>query len=609
MEHLYDAAERETMAGELAYHFGQGRKLDRALTEKAISYSLEAGDRARGLYAHREAVGYYQRALALLQEQGDYERAARTLMKLGLTHHNAFDFRQAREAYEEGFRLRQRAEELQFAILPPAPHALRLGWSELTTLDPALMSDLFSAVVIEQLFSGLVEQTPEMEVIPGVARTWQVSENGRKYVYHLRDDARWSDGTPVTAGDFEYAWKRVLDPRTESPNAGMLYDVKGARAFHQGQASDPDEVGVWAADEFTLVVEVEEPTGELPGGVLPVPRHVVEAQGPAWTDAESFVSNGPFCLESWRPGESLVLVRNPEYRGRSRGNVQRVELLALEWSASLERYGADGLDVWDFHGVPPHQLDQARQRHATDYVSAPWLATVFVGFDASRAPFDDVRVRQAFVQAIDRERLADVVMHGYVFPAAGGFVPQGTPGHSVGVALPYAPDRARRLMAEAGYPDGRGFPILDAVIYRAHVPEWLWAQWQESLGIEIRWQVAMDWATFRGHLETERPHLFGLSWVAVHADPDYLLRACPALHWTGWRNETYESLVEEATRVADQTGRIGLYRTADALLMQEAAIMPVGYARLHLLAKPWVRRFPTSAIRRWFWKDVVIEPH
>jgi ABC-type oligopeptide transport system substrate-binding subunit/DNA-binding SARP family transcriptional activator len=609
MERLYDAATREGLSAELAHHFWRGRELDATLTEKATHYLLRAGDRARGLYAHREAIEYYQRALALLRGQADHERSARTLMNLGLTHHNAFDFRQARDAYEEGFVLWQRAGELRPATLPPAPGALRLCWPEPTTLDPAMMDNLFAVLVIEQLFSGLVERTPELEIAPGVARTWEVSDSGRTYVFHLRDDVHWSDGAPVKAGDFEYAWKRVLDPSTGSPNAASLYDIKGARAFHQGQAGDPDHVGVWAVDQVTLVVEVEEPTGDLPGGSLPVPRHIAERHGRAWTDVEHFVSNGPFRLKSRKPGESLVLARNPYYSGPFRGNVQQVELMALDWTAALERYEADGLDVWDLHGIPPHQVDQARQRHAADYVSAPWLATVFLGFDTGRSPFDDLRVRQAFVHAIDRERLADVDMGGYLFPAGGGFVPQGMPGHSAGIALPYAPDRARRLLAEAGYPGGRGLPAMDAVIFRAQAPEQLPTLWREILRADVRWQVVSDWASFRERLEEKRPHLFGLSWVAVHPDPDYLLRACPALHWTGWHNKTYDGLVEKARRVTDQGERIGLYAKADALLMQEAAIMPLGYSRIHLLVKPWVSRFPTSAIRRWFWKDIVIEPH
>ncbi len=180
----------------------------------------------------------------------------------------------------------------------------------------------------------------------------------------------------MTAGDFEYAWKRVLDPAIGSPNASLLYDVKGARAFHQGDAPDPDRVGVWALDEVTLVVELEGPAAYFPHPLAciatrPVPRHVVEAHGQDWTEAGNIVTNGPFRLEAWQPGQSIALARNPEYHGRSTGNVERVELSLLpDPSAHLER-------------------------------------------------------------------LADVILGGYYFPATGGFVPPGMPGYSAGIGLPY----------------------------------------------------------------------------------------------------------------------------------------------------------------------------
>jgi oligopeptide transport system substrate-binding protein len=168
---------------------------------------------------------------------------------------------------------------------------------------------------MSQLFSGLVESGPALEVVPDLAKNWEVLDGGRKYVFHLRDDARWSDGTPVTADDFEYAWRRALDPVTESPHASLLYDVAGARAFHQGEARWED-VGVQAVDEATLVVELEGPTGYFlqllaDQATYALPRHVVEAQGESWTEVGNIVTNGPFRLEAWQPGQSMVLVRNP----------------------------------------------------------------------------------------------------------------------------------------------------------------------------------------------------------------------------------------------------------------------------------------------------------
>jgi ABC-type oligopeptide transport system substrate-binding subunit len=185
-------------------------------------------------------------------------------MKLGLACHSAFDFQRARRAFEEGFALWQRAGEIQPAVPPPpAPHALRLTAFISFTVDPGLASGINATGVIEHLFSGLVELSPEMSVVPEVARSWEVSEGGRKYVFHLRDDVRWSDGNPVTAGDLEYAWKRVLDPAGESLSAHLLYDIEGARAYHQGEVSDPDRIGVRALDEMTLAVELE-PSPDAP---------------------------------------------------------------------------------------------------------------------------------------------------------------------------------------------------------------------------------------------------------------------------------------------------------------------------------------------------------
>ena len=478
-----------------------------------------------------------------------------------------------------------------------------------------MAGDSTSTGVIEQLFSGLVELSPAMNVVPDVARTWEVLEGGRKYIFHLRDDVRWSDGTPVMARDFEYAWKQVLDPATRAPLASLLYDVNGARAFHWGEA-EREDVGIRALDEVTLVVELEEPTAYFPllltqVQTYPMPQHVVETHGEAWTEVGNIVTNGPFRLEAWKRGESLVLVRNPEYHGWFRGNLERVELFLLaDPTANLEMYEADGLDILDIWRLPSPDRDRIRQQHAGEYVSVPWLSTMFVGFDVSRPPFDDPRVRHAFVLATDRETQANVVLRGYRFPATGGFVPLGMPGHSAGIAPAYDPDRARQFLADAGYPGGRGFPIVDALTHlgASRRSKYLQAQWRENLGVGITWE-ATEWAIFLDRLKREPPHVFSTGWVADYPDPSSFLRV--ALKWgqTGWRNEVYDRLVEGARRVTDQGERMKLYGQADRILVEEGPIMPLAYGRLHLLVKPWVRKYPMSATNWWFWKDVIIEPH
>jgi len=472
--------------------------------------------------------------------------------------------------------------------------------------------------MIEQLFAGLVEPTPELGVVPDVAANWEMLDGGRRYVFHLRDDVLWSDGTPVTAYDFEYAWKRVLDPATGSRNADLLYDIQGARAYHEGLVCEPDAVGMRALDDVTLMVELEGPSGYFLhlltcSATFPVPRRVVEHHGAAWAEAENLVTNGPFTLVSWRRDESWVFEGNPRYQGRFRGNVTRVELTLLppgDRTAELEMYEAGLLDILELRPAAIEDLDLIRQRHAGEYVTAPLAATSWLGFDVSRAPFDDPRVRRAFAHAVDREAMEDVARAGYA-PLTGGLVPPGMPGHSPGIALPYNPDLAQQLLAEAGYPGGAGFPRLDALTPRGptwhHTNEYLGAQWRENLGVDIPWQE-LEYPELEHRTDGYHAHLIRRFWVADYPDPDNFLRVL-ILTRTVWRNRPYLELVEQARRTVDQGERMRLYARAERILADEVPILPLAYLRQHLLLKPWIRGYQISASQRTSWKDVVIVPH
>ena len=583
--------------------------------EKAVEYLLRAGDQARLAYACQEASGYYHRALPLLEVEGRLDQAARTLMKLGLTYDLSFDFQGARQAYEQGFALWQRVGDEQWEDLPPAPHPMRLHTTNPTTLDPTMAEDARSGAKISQLFSGLVEQRLDLEIVPDVAQSWEVLEGGKRYVFRLREDVLWSDGRPVVAGDFEYAWKRVLDPVLGMPLASLLDDIKGARAFRQGEVSDPDSVGVKALDEVTLVVDLEGPTGyflHLLANTItfPVPRHAVELHGEAWSEPEHIVTCGPFRLESWQPGQQMTLTRNPDYPGRFRGNLESVELLLSdpEPAVSLKMYEGDQLDVVD---ITAFEMDRIRQRYAGEYRRFPQLVTAYLQFDVSRPPFDDIRVRQAFVLATDREALVKATRPN-CFPATGGFVPPGMPGHLPGIGLPYNLQRARQLLTEAGYPSGQGFPVVECVARtdQADLGENLQAQWEENLGVKIKWET-VEWQAILARLGEQVPHLLIMGWMADYPDPDNFLRARidHIQHQSGWRNAGYDSLVKQAQRSLDQGERIKLYGEAEQILVAETPIIPIFHTSVRLLVKPWVTRFPTTGLREWFLKDVIIKPH
>ncbi|NOR88723.1 MAG: hypothetical protein GQ524_00565, partial [Anaerolineales bacterium] len=551
------------------------------------------------------------------KEKGDDDQAARTLMKLGLTHHSSFDFDRAGKAWEEGLSLWQQASMREsISPLPPTPHALRMQESDPISIDPNKVEDSNCALFIRQIFSGLVEASPDHSVIPDIAQGWEVLEGGTRYLFHLREDARWSDGTPVTSGDFEYSWKRALTPGT-SLNPEYFYDIKGARAYHQGDLSDPDLVGVRSLDERTLQVELEQPASYflhlLTNSVtFPVPRHVVERYGEAWTDVGNIVTNGAFRLESWQREESMVLTRNEDFRGRFSGNLKRVEIKFSHFGdvGNLEAYEAEELDVIDVRILFWGEMNWLASRFSGEFVAAPFLITLCLGFDTTRPPFNDSRVRKALAMASDRvggwKAIRSGVGHN-TLPATGGFVPPGIPGHSPNISMAHNPQEAKKLLADAGYPEGRDFPVIEVIhwnlneVHNSRIERTWSSQWKEILGIESKWEF-LEWKSYLKRVETNRPLMFSTMWKADYPDPDNFLRlGLPK--WMGWKHDAFESLIENSRRSMDQNERLTLLREADKILMEEAPIIPLFYLGQLDLVKPWVRRFFPS------WKNVIIDPH
>ncbi len=582
----------------LAYHYDEAGN-----SQKATDYLLKAGDRARALYACQEAINYYQRALELLKEQQERERTARTLMKLGLTYTAAFEPDKAGEAYNEAFSLWESVREPRDLREPRVTvAALRFAVDEPLTLDPGMTADDVSTFMAAQLFEGLVELDLDYNVLPAVAARWEVADGGRRYVFGLREGTRWSDGAPLTASDFEYAWKRNLTPASRSPAARLLYVVENARAFAEREIDDPGEVGVRALDDLTLEVRLEGPTAYLPyllslPVAYPLPRRVVEGEGQTWTAPDNLVSNGAYQLLEWRRGERLVLGKNPFFQGRFPGNAERVECPVLaNLGEALDAYAADALDAISMINADPGTTLRARAAHGSELVFTPHLSTFYLVFRVDRPPLDDVQVRQALVHAVDREALVRGASKGQYLAATGGFVPPGMPAHASGIGLPYDPDRALRLLARAGYEGGQGFPQVSWVHLGGSAGEpvvpFLREAWRRNLGLHLEPQ-SLGWEALMERLHRDPAHLTLLGWSADYPDPDAFLRVL--FHSTEgsndarWHNPRFDSLVEEAARVTEQARRMELYREADrTLVAEETVIMPLGYAQGRILVKPWV---------------------
>jgi ABC-type oligopeptide transport system substrate-binding subunit len=278
-------------------------------------------------------------------------------------------------------------------------------------------------------------------------------------------------------------------------------------------------------------------------------------------------------------------------------------------ATELAWYEAGRLDITR---LPPLKIE-AKQQHSGEYITRPILRTHYLDFDKSRPPFVDPQVRRAFIMGTNREAMPDHLLDVFGVPATGGFCPPGMPGHSAGIGLPYDPDQARQLLAEAGYPAGRDFPEIDWLIldFLEPLAGYLQEQWQTNLGLgQINKKPVPLGGVGKENWQQEQPALFLIGWVADYPDPDSFLRVCFQQQLLpGWRNERFERLVEQAGRLTDQRQRIELYQQADKILIEDGALMPLTYGRWHMLVKPWVKQHVHAPNRRMFWQDVVIEPH
>ena len=414
--------------------------------------------------------------------------------------------------------------------------------SEPQTLDPALMTGVGEGRLATALFEGLTSlDSKTLEVRPGVAKEWQVSGDGLTWRFSLRDDARWSDGNPVTANDFRWSWLRVLDPATGSPYAGLLYPVRGAEAFHKGDGA-ASEVEIRAEDGRTLVVTLDRPIpwfGSLTAffTLLPVHRAAIEACGDRWTRPENIVTNGPFHLEDWRFYREILLRRSPTYRGPGPAQAERIRLLPVpDANTQLNLYATNVVDVT--FSVPSSVVRKLSGR--PDFVTGPRLATCFVRMNVRRPPLDSVKFRRAIFAAIDREAIVRHVTRGGE-EAAYSLTPPSI-----------RPYRTEEMKPTAGTVKCRPLSLLlpENPDYAA-LATVLTSQWKEQLGLEVR----LDIREWKVYLASRRRGDYDLAlslWIGDYLDPTTFLdcfRSGDGNNQTGWSHALYDRLIAYAADV------------------------------------------------------------
>lgn len=499
--------------------------------------------------------------------------------------------------------------------------------AEPATLDPGKIEGRPESNITVELFEGLVTQDRDGKVAPGVAEKWESRDNGKVWVFTLRKDAKWSDGSPVTAADFEYAFQRMVDPKTASQYAwflGKASNVQNATAITEGKLP-PTALGVKALNPTTLQMTLEKPVAYLVstlvhGSLMPVPRKVIEKFGDKWTDPANIIGNGPFKLVERVVNERMVMVKNPHYWNRDKVVIEKATFLPINnQSAEYQRYRANAIDLTNDGGVPAEQVKQIRQEIPDEIKLWPQLATYFFFYNFRDPIFQDLRVRRALSMAIDRDVIARNILNTGETPAFGmtpdiadGFAPIVHDWQALSLSARQA--EAKRLLQEAGY--GPGKPLKFQLLYNTNeqhkkIALVMAAMWKRVGHVEVE-LVNQEWKTFldtrnRGEFQVVRG-----AWIADYNEASTMIDLFHSKHGNNdgkYANPKFDELIDKAKVTLDFEARKKLYQDAERILGQDFPAVFTHYYSCRRLIKPWVQGYGRNPQGRIQARDLYLLAH
>lgn len=478
-------------------------------------------------------------------------------------------------------------------------------------LDPHVVTGMPENRVIKALIEGLAAEHPETseKVVPGMAERWESNNEKSVWTFYLRE-AYWSNGDRVTAGDFAYAYQRILNPEFAAPYASMLFRMKNAEAYNKGDITDFNEVGVRVLDPYVLEIELDGPTPYFPLMLthytwFPVHPGTIDAfdafasRDSGWTLPGNYVGNGPFRLVEWRPNQRIVVEKAPTYWDAESVSLNAIHFFPIQDRQTENRMFQTG-QLHKTNGVPFNLRDRYREEGNPSLREDPMFATGYLGLNTNNDGLTDPRVRNALSLATNRKVIIEqVTKNGR---PAGGFVPPLIEGYASSEELPYDPARARELLAEAGYPGGEGFPELDFLIVNIDTTktfaEVLQEMWRRELGIDVN-ILNKEWQVLIAEMDAGNFDIFLLSWIGDYLDPATFLkimRTGDGNNRTGYANPEYDALISEANRKADLSERYALLARAETLLLRDLPIIPLSWARnmylLHESVNGWAASKP-----------------
>ncbi len=506
------------------------------------------------------------------------------------------------------------------------PMVWRVGnGSEPQDLDPQTVTGVPEHKLMMAFFEGLVAEDPkDLHPIPGLAESWEISADGLTYTFHLRANAKWSNGDPILAADLVESFRRIITPALASEYAYLVYNfVAGAKDYYEGRLTDFSQVGFKAPDDRTFQVILDHPTPYLLKIMAshyswwPVPIKVVTKFGALadkrtnWTRAGNLVGSGPFLLKEWTPNQKIVAVRNPYYWDAATVKLDGIEFYPTEDISTDERMFRTG-QVDMTYELPNAKIDAYRRENPAALRIDPYLGVYFYRCNVTRPPLNDKRVRRALALALDRESLVKNVVRGDQQPAYAVTYPD-VDGYTPRARLTGDLAEARRLLAEAGYPGGKGCPKIELSYntsenHRA-IAEAIQQMWSKNLGVEVELQN-QEWKVYLDLQHSENYMMQRGGWIADYVDPHAFLEIWETNSGnnnTKWSNAEYDQLLQQALAAKDNAERYEIYQKMDAILVDELPVIPIYYYTKVAALSPRVKGFYPTLLDNHPYKYISLE--
>jgi oligopeptide transport system substrate-binding protein len=491
-------------------------------------------------------------------------------------------------------------------------------------LDPYLVTGVPEHRILMALFEGLTTEDPvDLHPVPGVAKSWDISPDGKVYTFHLRDDAKWSNGDPVTAHDFLKSYQRMLTPSLAAEYSYMHFVVKNAEAYNSGKITDFNQVGYQVLDDHTFQVTLENSTPYFLSLLAHESWHPVHLptirrygdpylRGNKWTRPGRFVGNGAFVLAKWAVNDVIVVKKSPTYWDRDRVRLNEIHFLPIESDDTEERAFRSGqLHVTET--LPLTKIDFYKSHYPQYLKIEPFLGSYYYDINVTKPPLNDKRIRRALALTIDRKSLVEDVLRGGQLPAY-YLTPPGTAGYTCRSEVHEDIAEAKRLLAEAGYPDGKGFPAIELLYntLEAHriIAESIQQMWKKNLGIDVQ-LVNQEWKVYLDSQHTLNYQISRASWIGDYNDPNTFLDMWTTDNGnnrTGWSNREYDRLIVEAARTTDPRQRLEVFQKAEAVLLDELPMIPIYFYTLTTARRPEVKGWHPTILNNHPYKYLYLEP-